>query len=532
MPGMRGYRSAMKDTMRPTSTRAPRALLDLLHAALLIGLLSMPAARAARAANTINPIQLLQEMAETEGDDERRAKCAQALRNQPAPFVETFCNGYDAIYQGFDDVAAEYLRLTLQEKPDFALACILYGDAYESLDKLDLAEKYFRQAVALQPQRVDARFALGKVLFNRGQHDPAYLKEALEAFRQMTEENPAASDGWSNMANVLVYMNRLDDAEQMYKKALEKDPRDPFLYDQIASLYERESRDAEAEENWKRSLALNAGYGPAVVELAALYGRAGRLNDALQVMERGRQAVVAPPWGPRIRRNLGYLYLALEEKDRTSDLLLESWNQGSDVLAVLGLAHLQLSAGDDARGLTYLERGTTLDLESARPFLQAWRAKLTDAIKASEYPALAAARAGLPASSGAEGANATPDLVHFVLDGWKLDDLEAAKDALLDQPAGDAPDYDSPPVPLYQEPAIYPETAQERGLEGQVTILVTVDESGKVVAARVDKSRAEPELEEAALAAARKWTFSPATRYGHPVRASISLPFRFSRRKD
>ena len=161
----------------------------------------------------------------------------------------------------------------------FALACILYGDAYHSLGKLDSAEQYYRQAIALQPQRIDARFSLGRVLMERGQDEPKYLTEALEAFRQMTEENPAASEGWSNMANVLVYMNRLDDAESMYKKALEKDPRDPFLYDQMASLYVREGKLAEAEENWKRSLAESAGYGPAVVELAGLYGRAGRLID-------------------------------------------------------------------------------------------------------------------------------------------------------------------------------------------------------------------------------------------------------------
>ena len=32
----------------------------------------------------------------------------------------------------------------------------------------------------------------------------------------------------------------------------------------------------------------------------------------------------------------------------------------------------------------------------------------------------------------------------------------------------------------------------------------------------------------AAEAAARKWTFRPATRYGAPVRSSVVVPFRFT----
>ncbi|MFN8547504.1 MAG: TonB family protein [Candidatus Eisenbacteria bacterium] len=514
--------------MKPLSFDRAAALL------LCASWLFLPAlAPRARAGEGVNPIQLLQEMAETEGDDERRAKCAEALGRGAAPFVETFCNGYDAIYQGFDQVASEYLELTLKQKPDFALACILYGDAYHSLGKLDQAEQYYRRAVAMQPQRIDARFSLGRVLMERGQSEPKYLAEALEAFRQMTEENPASSEGWSNMANVLVYMNRLDDAESIYKKALEKDPNDPFLYDQMASLYLRKGRTTDAEENWKRSLAESASYGPAVVELAGLYGRAGRLIDALETMEKGRQAVVAPPWGPRIRRNLGFLYLALGDRDRASDLLLDAWNQGSDPLATLGLAHLKLIAGDDARGLKYLERGTTLDASLALPFLEAWRGKLTDALKSTEYPALVVARKALASPKGAEGAAATESLVAFVLENWSFAGIESAKDKLLDRPTeGASAEYDTPPVALEKVAAVYPESAQERGLEGQVTVLVTIDEQGKVIAARVDKSRAEAELEEAALSAARKWTFSPAMRYGQPVRSTMSLPFRFSRAKN
>ncbi|MCC7144441.1 MAG: TonB family protein [Candidatus Eisenbacteria bacterium] len=479
----------------------------------------------------VNPIQLLQEMAETDGDDARRAKCAEALRKEPAPFVETFCHGYEAIYSGFDAVAAEYLELTLRAKPDFALACILYGDAYRSIERLDLSERYFRRAIEIQPQRIDARFGLGQVLLEKGMTEPAALKDALEAFRQMTEQDPGSAEGWSNMANVLVHMDRLSDAEMMYKKALEKEPKDPFVHDQLASLYLRQGRPEMAEASWKSALALNASYGPGVVELSMLFGRDGRLLDAIQTLEKGRLGVVAPPWGPRIRRNLGFAYLRLDDRERATALFTEAWTQGGDILAACGLAQLRFEAKDDARALGYLERAATLDAALAAPFLDAWHAQIAAADPA-KYPALGVAAKATHATSGPAGVDANHALVAYVLEGWNFSAAESTRDALLDRPSDSmVADYDSPATPLHQEPAIYPESAQEKGLEGQVVVVVTIDENGKVVNAKIQASRADAELERAALNAAEKWTFAPATRYGQPVRSTLSLPFKFTRKR-
>jgi TonB family protein len=74
---------------------------------------------------------------------------------------------------------------------------------------------------------------------------------------------------------------------------------------------------------------------------------------------------------------------------------------------------------------------------------------------------------------------------------------------------------------------VYPESAEEAGLTGTVQVLVTVDEKGNVVDARQKTCDAPNMLCEAAVKAARKWTFTPATRFGRPVRAAVVVPFRF-----
>jgi protein TonB len=76
------------------------------------------------------------------------------------------------------------------------------------------------------------------------------------------------------------------------------------------------------------------------------------------------------------------------------------------------------------------------------------------------------------------------------------------------------------PQPAYTAPA------RQAEIEGVVKIEVTVDDTGKVIAARVVTPLGYG-LDEAATAAAKRWTFEPATKCGRPVMGTATLPFRF-----
>jgi len=72
----------------------------------------------------------------------------------------------------------------------------------------------------------------------------------------------------------------------------------------------------------------------------------------------------------------------------------------------------------------------------------------------------------------------------------------------------------------------YTKEAQIAEIEGVVKVQVTVDESGKVISARV-LSGLGYGLDEIALAAARDTVFEPATLCGKPLVGTKILPFRF-----
>jgi protein TonB len=79
---------------------------------------------------------------------------------------------------------------------------------------------------------------------------------------------------------------------------------------------------------------------------------------------------------------------------------------------------------------------------------------------------------------------------------------------------------------LVSAPA-YTAAAREAGVEGLVRVEVSVSTDGSVTGARVVSGLGHG-LDEAALEAARRAAFEPATRCGKPVAATAVLPFRFN----
>jgi periplasmic protein TonB len=88
-------------------------------------------------------------------------------------------------------------------------------------------------------------------------------------------------------------------------------------------------------------------------------------------------------------------------------------------------------------------------------------------------------------------------------------------------------ELDQKPRPLVQAPPSYPVELRRRKVEGSVYVLFVVDEQGRVLDPKVEKS-SNPEFDPPALAAVRQWKFEPAVKGGQKVRCKMRVPLRFS----
>jgi protein TonB len=73
----------------------------------------------------------------------------------------------------------------------------------------------------------------------------------------------------------------------------------------------------------------------------------------------------------------------------------------------------------------------------------------------------------------------------------------------------------------------YPATLKTQGVEADVTVMVSLDETGKVKEVKIITPSPYPEFNEAARTTALKEEFEPALRDGVPVAYTLSYTYRF-----
>lgn len=160
------------------------------------------------------------------------------------------------------------------------------GNGYEALrqERYGEAETEFRAALAMDPSLVmRAQFPLAVALFE--QRKTAEARNEFEALRHAQGDRPG----------ILYYLGRLDLDEHNYKKAIESlgkanslppFPDTPFY---LGLAYLNLGSDQDAEKCFKKAIELNPGESRAEYELARLYRKQGRNQEARQAFERSKE---------------------------------------------------------------------------------------------------------------------------------------------------------------------------------------------------------------------------------------------------
>lgn len=110
--------------------------------------------------------------------------------------------------------AVKYLRLALEESPEFAAAWNRLGTVAYSEKELVEAERYFRKALEFTPRAYEPTINLGGVLLSAGK-----LDQALEINTAALEIRPEDPLPYSRMGKTLFALGRLKEAEHYLKRA-------------------------------------------------------------------------------------------------------------------------------------------------------------------------------------------------------------------------------------------------------------------------------------------------------------------------
>lgn len=130
------------------------------------------------------------------------------------------------------ETALEKLQIALQYDPRYAPAHTVIAVLYQRIGKYPEAEKHYRRAAELAPDKGMVNNNLGQFLCSSGR-----FEESLKYFRraQLDPFYKTPEAAYINAGACLMNAGRPDDAAEELRKALELKPNDPEALYQMAS---------------------------------------------------------------------------------------------------------------------------------------------------------------------------------------------------------------------------------------------------------------------------------------------------------
>ena len=256
----------------------------------------------------------------------------------------------EELIQKKDYASAEpLLRQVVNGDPANYEAWFDLGFAENGLGKVDDSIAAYRKSVAAKPDVFESNLNLGLQLAKSSQPDAEQFLRAATQLKPTSHVAEGQARAWLSLAHVLE-MTKPDDAIAAYRQASELQPKDPEPHLAAGLLLEKEEKFADAEEEYKKALALDASAADAVTGLANIYMRGRRFPEAEAEL---RKLVAARPDEAAARIQLGRV-LAAEGKNEEAIAELQAGEKvaPADVSVQRDLADLYVLAkkSDQAEG--------------------------------------------------------------------------------------------------------------------------------------------------------------------------------------
>jgi len=234
-----------------------------------------------------------------------------ALANRP-DFADAHYNLGNALMGlgNLDDAAASFQR-AVAINPNSPAAHSNLGLALQGLGNNDDAIASFRKAIAAKPDFAEAHFNLGNALKNLGR-----LEDAVASYRAALAINPNSVKAHANLGHALQGLGKLDDAIACFHKAIAINPDFAEAHSNLGlALQELDELD-DATACFHKAIALNPDFAEAHYNLGNALKALGRLDDAIAGF---REAIALKPDFAEAYNNLGNIFTDLGRMNEAAD---------------------------------------------------------------------------------------------------------------------------------------------------------------------------------------------------------------------
>ena len=132
-------------------------------------------------------------------------------------------------------------------KEDRTNTAFMRGAMYEKLKKFEQAEAEFGKVLKIDPDNVAALNYLGYMLVDRD----VRVQEAYEMIKKAVDKEPNNGAYLDSLGWAYFRLDKLDQAEEYLKRAIEQTKRDPAVHDHIAEVYAKQGKFKDAVIHWE-----------------------------------------------------------------------------------------------------------------------------------------------------------------------------------------------------------------------------------------------------------------------------------------
>lgn len=195
--------------------------------------------------------------------------------------------------------------------------------------RLDRGEAELRKLVQAYPDFYDARRLLGRLLLDRSGGNARKVEEGLVHLKEAFRLYPADVVTGSTIAQILMSLDRVEEAEKVIATLLEQSPDQRMLNYTYAQILTRLGRGDEARPYLERVLTGDPGYAPAAFQLIDILQKSSEWIKAAETLE---PLIARDPANLDLQRQQAFFYLrggqsqqallrleALRETDPTDD---------------------------------------------------------------------------------------------------------------------------------------------------------------------------------------------------------------------
>ena len=211
-----------------------------------------------------------------------------------------------------------YIELVHADRPDVAVTELDLNEALavtvalQQRGLIDAAQQLCERILAIEPTHPDALHFSGLLLHRKGDSTGG-----LERVRQALALRPEAAGMWNNLGNILLALNRHDEAGAAYERSASLAPNDAELLNNLGVLRRAQGRHDEAEAALRRAIALRPKYVDAYNNLAGVLHERGKRAEAVDLYMR---AFTFAPQHRETRKLLAIAHQRLGEHDKAAQI--------------------------------------------------------------------------------------------------------------------------------------------------------------------------------------------------------------------